>query len=161
MRRLCVILLCGLVAVPAAMAASRATGDGVLEVFHAYGAVTVNGQRGTAWGQIGKGQVIVTDYIAGDGQVLVSGADSTPITISSSVTLYSGKDLHFRVTGGRYRLRFTGNDINLSAVGVGTAKLTADDNAEDAGDYAVDGGKRVSMPLLQRVVSFPVPTTTP
>jgi len=161
MRRLCVILLCGLVAVPAAMAASRATGDGVLEVFHAYGAVTVNGQRGTAWGQIGKGQVIVTDYIAGDGQVLVSGADSTPITISSSVTLYSGKDLHFRVTGGRYRLRFTGNDINLSAVGVGTAKLTADDNAEDAGDYAVDGGKRVSMPLLQRVVSFPVSTTTP
>src|SRR3954452_11226211 len=162
MRCLCVILLCRLVAVPAAMAASRATGDGVLEVFHAYGAVTVNGQRGTAWGQIGKGQVIVTDYIAGDGQVLVSGADSTPITISTSVTLYSGKDLHFRVTGGRYRLRFTGNDINLSAVGVGTAKLTGDVTAPDPGDYALDGGKRASMPLVLRVVSFPVtPATTP
>ena len=120
MRRLCVILLCGLVAVPAAMAASRATGDGVLEVFHAYGAVTVTGTRGTAWGQLGKGQMIVTDYVAGDGQVLVSGADSV-VPAGSNVTIYSGKDIHFRVTGGRYRIRFTGDDINLSAVGVGTA----------------------------------------
>jgi hypothetical protein len=161
MRRLCVILLCGLVAVPAAMAASRATGDGVLEVFHAYGAVTVNGARGTAWGQIGKGSLIVTDYVAGDGQVLVSGAESS-IPIGSNVTIYSGKDLHFRVTGGRYRLRFTGDDISLSAVGVGTAKLTGDDTADDPGDYALDGGKRVPMPLVQRLVSFPViPATTP
>jgi hypothetical protein len=161
MRRLCVILLCGLVAVPAAMAASRATGDGVLEVFHAYGAVTVNGTRGTAWGQIGKGNLIVTDYVAGDGQVLVSGAESTS-PIGSNVTIYSGKDIHFRVTGGRYKLRFTGNDINLSAVGVGTAKLTGDDTADDAGDYALDGGKRVPMPLVLRIVTFPVtPATTP
>jgi hypothetical protein len=161
MRRLCVILLCGLVVVPAAMSASDATGDGVLEVFHAYGTVTVNGTRGTAWGQIGKGSLIVTDYVAGDGQVLVSGADSTS-PIGSNVTIYSGKDIHFRVTGGRYKLRFTGNDINLSAVGVGTAKLTGDDTADDAGDYALDGGKRVPMPLVLRIVSFPVaPVTTP
>ena len=161
MRRLCVILLCGLVAVPAAMAASLATGDGVLEVVHAYGVVTVNGTRGTAWGQIGKGNLIVTDYVAGDGQVLVSGAESIS-PIGSNVTIYSGKDIHFRVTGGRYRLRFTGNDINLSAVGVGTAKLTGDDTVDDPGDYALDGGKRVPMPLVQRIVSFPVvPATTP
>jgi hypothetical protein len=159
MRRLCVILLCGLVAVPAAMAASLATGDGVLEVFHAYGAVTVNGTRGTAWGQIGKGSLIVTDYVAGDGQVLVSGAESVS-PIGSNVTIYTGKDIHFRVTGGRYKLRFTGNDINLSAVGVGTAKLTGDDTADDAGDYALDGGKRVPMPFVQRIVSFPVVLVT-
>jgi hypothetical protein len=162
MRRLCVIiLLCGLVAVPTAIAASRATGDGVFEVFHAYGTVTVNGTRGTAWGQIGKGNLIVTDYIAGDGQVLVSGADST-VPVGSNVTIYGGKDIHFRVTGGRYKLRFTGSDINLAAVGVGIAKLTADDGVDDPGDYALDGGKRVGMPLLPRIVSFPVaPATTP
>lgn len=162
MRRLCVItLLCGLVAVPTAIAASRATGDGVLEVFNAYGVVTVNGTRGTAWGQMGKGQLIVTDYVAGDGQVLVSGADST-IVPTSNVTIYSGKDIHFRVTGGRYKLRFTGSDISLAAVGVGTAKLTADTTVDDPGDYALDGGKRVAMPLVQRIVSFPVvPATSP
>src|ERR1700751_174982 len=98
MRRLCIILLCGLVAAPVAIAASRATGDGVLEVFSAYGAVTVNGTRGTAWGQMGKGQLVVTDYVAGDGQVLVSGADTTTAA-ASNVTIYSGKDIHFRVTG--------------------------------------------------------------
>lgn len=162
MRRLCVIiLLCGLVAVPTAIAGSRTTGDGVLEVFHAYGAVTVNGTRGIAWGQIEKGQLIVTDYVTGDGQVLVSGADTINVP-TSNVTIYSGKDIHFRVTGGRYKLRFTGNDINLAAVGVGVAKLTGDATVADPGDYALDGGKRVSVPLVQRIVSFPVtPATTP
>lgn len=162
MRRLCaIILLCGLVAVPTAIAASRATGDGVLEVFHAYGIVTVNGTRGTAWGQMDKGQLIVTDYVAGDGQVLVSGAE-TITTPTANVTIYGGRDIHFRVTGGRYKLRFTGNDINLAAVGVGTARLTGDDTVDDPGDYALDGGKRVSMPLVQRIVSFPaVPATGP
>jgi hypothetical protein len=123
--------------------------------------VTGNGTRGTAWGQIGKGSLIVTDYVAGDGQVLVSGADNTTL-VGSNVTIYSGKDIHFRVTGGRYRVRFTGDDINLSAVGVGTARLNGDDTAVDAGDYALDGGKRVSMPIVLRIVSFPVtPVTAP
>src|ERR1700750_2650662 len=114
MRRLCVILLCGLVVAPAATAASIATGDGVLEVFHAYGTVTVNGTRGTAWGQIGKGSLIVTDYVAGDGQVLVSGADQTS-PIGSNGASYFGTAIHLPVTGGRYKLRFTGDDISLSA----------------------------------------------
>jgi hypothetical protein len=159
MRRLCITLLCGLVAVPAALAAARATGDGTLEVFHGYGVATVTGTRGIAWGQMGNGQLIVTDYVAGDGQVLVSGADNTN-PISANVTVYSGKDLHFRVTGGRYRLRFDGDDINLSAVGVGYARLSADPQADDAGDYALDGGKRTAMPLTQRLVTFPASSTT-
>lgn len=155
MRRLCITLLCGLVAVPAALAAVRATGDGTLEVFHAYGIVTVNGTRGTAWGQLSKGQLIVTDYVAGDGQVLVSGADNVT-SAGSNVTIYSGKDLHFRVTGGRYKLRFDGDDINLSAVGVGWARLTADSSADDPGDYALDGGKKIAVPLSTRIVTFGV-----
>jgi hypothetical protein len=161
MRRLCLTLLCGLIAVPVAMAATRATGDGTLEVFHGYGMVSVTGSRGTAWGQLGKGQLTVTDYVAGDGQVLVSGAD-TAIPLAANVMQYGGKDLHFRVTGGRYRLRFNGSDINLSAVGVGTARLAADLNVDDPGDYALDGGKRVPVPLNPRPVTFgvqPVATT--
>lgn len=163
MRRLCITLLCGLVAVPAALAGARATGDGTLEVFHAYGIVTVTGTRGTAWGQLSKGQLIVTDYVAGDGQVLVSGADNV-IQAGSNVMIYSGKDLHFRVTGGRYRLRFDGGDINLSAVGVGWARLVADPDADDPGDYALDGGKKIPVPLSPRFVTFgvqPVAAATP
>lgn len=141
------------------MAATRATGDGVLEVFHGYGVVTLAGTRGTAWGQIAKGQLIVTDYIAGDGSILVSGADDVN-PISANVTVYSGKDMRFRVTGGRYKLRFNGSDINLSAVGVGSARLAGDPDADDAGDYAIDG-KRVSVPLTPRTVTFGVQPITP
>ena len=76
MRRLCLILLCGLVAVPAALAAARATGDGVLELQQGqrHGASS-RAPRGTLWGQIDKGKLVVTDPIVGDGQVLVSGAE--------------------------------------------------------------------------------------
>ena len=153
MRRLCIILLCGLIAIPAAMAATRAAGDGVLEVFHGYGVVTLSGTRGTAWGQIANGQLIVTDYVAGDGSILVSGADDVN-QISANVTVYRGKDMRFRVTGGRYKLRFNGDDINLSAVGVGSARLAGDPTADDPGDYALDNGKRVAMPLNPRTVTF-------
>jgi hypothetical protein len=160
MRRLCITLLCGLIAVPAAVAATRATGDGVLEVFHGYGIVSVTGTRGTAWGQMGKGQLIATDFVAGDGQILVSGADSVQ-QIAANVIVYGGKDLRFRVTGGRYRLRFNGSEINLSVVGVGTARLTADSTVDDPGDYALDGGKKVPMPLNQRLVTFGVQPVSP
>jgi hypothetical protein len=160
MRRLCITLLCGLVAVPAALAAARATGDGTLEVFHGYGVISVTGTRGISWGQMGKGQLIVTDYVAGDGQVLVSGADVVN-PISANVTVYSGKDIHYRVTGGRYRLRFDGDDINLSAVGVGTGRLTGDPQVDDTGDFAIDG-KKLPVPLTTRTVSFGVqPVATP
>ena len=33
-------------------------------------------------------------------------------------TTYTGRDIHFRVTGGRYRLWFQGWGIDLSAVGI-------------------------------------------
>ena len=57
MRRLCLTLLCGLVAVPAAVAATHATGDGVLEIDSATGTIVITGIRGTAWGQMGKGKM--------------------------------------------------------------------------------------------------------
>ncbi len=76
MRRLCLILLCGLVAVPAALAAASAPGDGVLELSKVNGNVVVTGTRGTLWGQIDKGRLVVSDPIVGDGQVLVSGAET-------------------------------------------------------------------------------------
>ena len=48
MRRLCITLLCGLVAVPAALAGARATGDGTLELSNVNGTATlvrVSGSR--------------------------------------------------------------------------------------------------------------------
>ena len=161
MRRLCLSLLCGLVAVPAALAASRATGDGVLDLRAANGNVVLVGTRGTVWGQMDTGSLRVTDPLPGDGAIFVSGAEAVH-TVSDTVTTYTGKNIHFRVTGGRYRLSFRGitydmpaTGIDLTAVGVGTVYLVGDPFS-DPGDYAVDNGKWISLPVLQKKVSFGV-----
>jgi hypothetical protein len=166
MRRLLLTLLCGLVAVPAALAASHATGDGVLDLKAASGIVILSGIRGTVWGQMDNGTLRVTDPLPGDGTVFVSGAEAVH-PVSDTVTTYSGKNIHFRVTGGRYKLTFKGiasdlpaTGIDLTAVGVGTAFLTGDPFV-DSGDYAVDNGKWIPLPVLQRKVQFPAQPTTP
>ena len=161
MRRLCLTLLCGLVAVPAALAAAHATGDGVLELRAAAGVIVLNGSRGTLWGQMDTGKLVVTDPVLGDGVVFVSGAETITPGKTENTTVYSGKDLHFRVTGGKYRLAFIkASGIDLAAVGVGTAQLTGDPFV-DPGDYALDNGKWKSLPVTPQTVRFGVQPTPP
>jgi hypothetical protein len=170
MRRLCLTLLCGLVAVPAALAATHATGDGVLEIKAATGTVVLTGSRGTAWGQMDKGRLVVTDPVVGDGSIYVSGGTATPGK-ADGVTIYIGRDLHFRVTGGKYKLAFRGltSDtsavgVDLTAVGVGSVQLTGDAFATDTGKYAVDSGKWNTVPVWPITKQFGVlspPTPSP
>ena len=162
MRRLCLTLLCGLVAVPAALAAARATGDGVLELRNATGTVVLNSSRGAVWGQMDKGKLVVTDPSANDG-VFVSGAVSTRPGLNENVTVYAGKDLHFRVTGGKVKLAFIrAVGVDLTAVGVGSVGLTGDAFADDTGKYAVDSGKWNPVPVLSTTIRFGVlPATSP
>jgi hypothetical protein len=161
MRRLCFILLCGLAAVPAALAAARAPGDGVLELSKVNGTVVIAGTRGTLWGQIDKGKLVVTDPIAGDGQVLVSGSETKRPGVLDGTTIYGGTDIRFRVTGGKYRLSLKGTGIDLTAVGVGTAQLSGDLLAETPGNYALDSGKWIPVPYFpaSRLVLFGIQPT--
>ena len=77
MRRILVILVCALAAVPAAVAGTSAAGDGVLELKAVYGKVTIGKAiqpaRGLLWGQMDSGKLIVEDPIIGDGRILVTG----------------------------------------------------------------------------------------
>jgi hypothetical protein len=163
MRRLCLILLAGLLAVPAALAASSAAGDGVLELRNVYGNVSINGE-GVLWGQMDKGSLVVTDPVAGDGDVSVTGSDKTPRVLPDGSVVYAGRDMTFRITGGTYKLQFlNGNGIDLTTVGVGKATIVPSLTVVDDGDYALDGGKWRPVPLLDPVtVKFgtPKPTTT-
>jgi len=157
MRRLCLMLLCGLVAVPAAFAAARATGDGVFELKSADGVIVLNGARGTLWGQLDSGKLVVTDPLLGDGTIYVSGAETKQPGIAENVTVYTGKDIHFRVTGGKYKLWFKGAGVDLTAVGVGSATMTADVFAFDPGAYSLDNsGKWAPLPYTTRTVRFGV-----
>lgn len=162
MRRLALILICGLAAVPAAYAASGAVGDGVLEL-RAVNASSlyIAGVRGTLWGQVDRGRLTVTDPVDGDGQILVSGAERMR-PVNENVTVYSGTDIHFRVTGGRYRLAFTkATGVDLTAVGVGAVRVTGDPYALDTGDYSIDGGKWIPVPLFEKSFTFGVQPQTP
>jgi hypothetical protein len=163
MRRLCLTLLCGLVAVPAALAASHATGDGVVELSDVTGTVVLSGTRGTAWGQMSKGKLVVTDPVAGDGSIYVSGGGTGTPGKAEGVTIYSGRDIHFRVTGGKYKLAFRGFGtdqsavgVDLTAVGVGTVQLTGDAFTNDTGKYAVDSGKWNTVPAWPITKQFGV-----
>jgi hypothetical protein len=172
MRRFVVILVCALAAVPAAYAAARATGDGVLELKSVYGTVGVGREgvpaRGILWGQMDYGKLTVVDPVVGDGTILVTGWENRKLTPagddgSPAISVYSGSNLHFRVTGGKYRLFFNGSGIDLTAIGVGTAYLKGDPLVYDTGDYAVNSGKWLPVPVPDPVApkALAVPFGTP
>jgi hypothetical protein len=167
MRRLLLTLLCGLAVVPTALAAAHATGDGVLELKAVYGTVQIGTitqpAQGALWGQMDSGKLKVIDPVANDGPIFVSGYDKHwPLTNDAGVKIgvgYSGQNLHLRITGGKYKLWFQGSGIDLTAVGVGKAYLSGDPSADDAGDYAVNGGKWIAVPVI--VPSTALPKTVP
>ncbi len=156
MHRLSVILLLTLALVPTALAGGSATGDGALSVLNANGTITVVG-RGTIYGQLDKGTLTVTDPDPTDGLVQVVGAEHT-LHVSLHVTAYSGKDITFRLVGGRYKLAITaGTNVDFLAVGVGKAWLKGDPAGASSGTYTVDGAKNVPLPLAP---TAPVPAGT-
>jgi hypothetical protein len=166
MRRLSFILLVSVLALPAAAFAARADkGDGVFELKAGSGTFTLSG-RGVLLAQVGKGIVRVQDMTPNDGQQpAVSGADHTHPTDDPNVTLYIGSTIHVRVTGGKYKIRFKGSGINLTAIGVGNADIVASPTAFDTGNFSLDGGKWVSVPFGEKVIPYgaqPIaPTTGP
>ena len=177
MRPALLTLLCGLIVVPAALAAGHATGDGVLELTAVTGTVQIGSiaqpAKGALWGQMDKGSLRAIDPTGtADGTVFVSGSHDlkktviTPADGGPKIVVYSGHNLHFRVTGGKYRLTFNGTGVDLTAIGVGVATLTGDPNATSAGFYAVDDNDWQPVPVLgdpsaPAVVPFGLQPSTP
>ena len=116
----------------------------------------VTGTRGTLWGQIDKGKVVVTDPVVGDGQVLVSGAETKRAGMVEGTTIYGGTDIRFRVTGGRYRLALKGSGIDLTAVGVGTAQLAGRPARRDLGQLRARQRQMDPGAVLPGVAGRPV-----
>lgn len=158
MRRLAFIFVLAAVAVPAAaVAADRSTGDGVFELRAANGTVILTG-RGVLWGQLDSGSLRVTDPANGTlTTLLVSGAEHTR-PVGENVTVYWGNNITFRSTGGKYRIRFKGSGLDLTAIGAGTADMTGDPTTATDGSFALDSGKWQLVPLLEKVVTYGVPT---
>ena len=159
MRKAYLILLCGLILAPGALAAARTTGavgDGVLELRDVNATKANIYAKGAVWGQLDNGQLKVTDFNPEDNiTAQVSGAESKRPTGEPGVTVYTGKNIHFRFTGNRYiKFSIIGSGIDVTAVGVGRAALIGDPEWYDDGDYAVDNGKWQPVPLVAKVVPF-------
>ena len=141
MRKLCVVLLAGLLVLPAAAIADRGgPNGGSLVVSDASARLTVSG-HGVIFGHLGRGTItIVGDYKPDDNTALpsVSGAK---MKFTGGNVVYSGSEIRFLFPGGRYTLIVDGTGIDISAVGTG--KLAAVGKyLGDAGDgtVTVDGG---------------------
>lgn len=164
MRRLSFILLLCLLALPAAAFAARTDkGDGVFEMKSANGVFWLSG-KGVLLGQMDKGTIRVQDITPNDSNPLVSGAVRTHPSDDPDTTIYTGSSIHIKVTGGRYKIRFKGSGIDLTAIGVGLADLTGNGLALDPGTWSIDGGKWSAVPYVERSVPYGVqpqpPTTT-
>ena len=167
MRRLSLILLVCLLALPAAALAARADkGDGVFELKAANGTFDLTG-HGVVIGQMDKGILRVQDLTPNDNaqQIAVSGADRSHPADDPSTTVYIGSNIHVRISGGKYHIHFRGSGVDLSAIGGGMAELTGSPLAFDPGDYRLDGAKWTAVPFIDKFVPYgaqPVgPTTGP
>lgn len=164
MHRLLLALLCGLIAVPTAVAATRATGDGVLELQSVNGTVLVGTNvkpaKGALWGQMDDGTLKVLDPDGSDKNIFVSGQYKPKVvtdTAYGKLTTYVGHELHFRVTGGYYKLFFKGSGIDLTAVGVGAARFAGDPTALNTGTYSVDDSDWTPVPYFPLATQLSAP----
>lgn len=147
MRRLLLIcVLVGLVVPAVAQGGPRAAGDGTLAVRKAYSDTFAQPLidlklDGAVVGHIANGRLIVLASSKGPDPVVV-GADRT-FDRDDGSTVYMGKDIGFKATGGLYRLRLSGFGVDVNAVGQGRVTLQA-----VTGRYALNGGDWLPMPLL-------------
>jgi hypothetical protein len=143
MRKLCLLLLAGLLLLPAVAIADRGgSSGGSLVVTDANARLTVSG-HGLIFGHLGRGTItVVGDYRPDDNTALpsVSGAK---MKFTGGNIVYTGSEVRFLFPGGKYTLIVDGTGIDISAVGTGKLAAVGKYLGDD-GTIAVDGG----TPLL-------------
>lgn len=174
MRRL--LLLSGvlaLLAIPAVASAHWLAGsatDGTLVVRNGFGSVVIGGKdangnpigaEGALIGSIGRGRVTLTDPGEADiGDLKVAGCEHREVSdVGNSVTC-TGSKLRYRVIGGRFRLKVSGDNIDMSVVGRGSvtmngAEIDLDGNlVYDAGQYQLNDQDWKSLPGKSKTIAL-------
>ena len=149
MRRLLVLLAVLALGVSASSAAGpRVPADGTLSVRDMDGRVVIVA-RGAVIGRVGTGALVINDPSDDDGsEPIVRGAERTR-PVSETRTVYSGKQIRFRLIGGRFTVRAAGFRIYLSAVGRGSVRLRG-----DWGDFSLNGAEYRLVPF--ELTKFPL-----
>jgi hypothetical protein len=117
--RRAVVLLAVFLALGATPVQAGPPSNGTLSVRDGRGMVQLS-SRGTLIGRIERGKITVTDPNPFDARKpRVWGAQTTKKSPNQKTTVYSGRNLRLRSTGGYFHVRFQGRGIQLSAVGRG------------------------------------------
>ena len=142
-RKLLLVVLATVVAVPVALSAGAT--DGTLSVKRGRGVIVLR-LKGTIIGRLANGRVRIVDKTPFD--------DQSPQFrhcriryINVSTTVCIGRKLSFRALDGRYVVRPVGRGIYLSAVGHGTVMVDGvGDQGLPDGMMSIDDGPYQSLP---------------
>jgi hypothetical protein len=151
MRRLLVPLLILAAAVPAAALSARAPQptDGTLAVRDGRGKVTVV-IKGSLIGRFGSGTLKIEDLDGNEGSDPVVRGYKTVKWGRGNAPTYSGKNVRFRLIGGRFRVQFSGKGLFFSLVGHGKVLLDGSGSLTDRifydGFYSLNGAEEESLP---------------
>jgi hypothetical protein len=140
MRKLCLLLLAGLLLLPAVAIADRGgSNGGSLVVSDANARLTLSG-HGLIFGHLGRGTItVVGDYKPDDNSAL-SSVSGAKMKFTGGNVVYTGSDVRFLFPGGKYTLIVDGTGIDISAVGTGKLAAVGRFLGGDDGTVTVDGG---------------------
>jgi hypothetical protein len=138
----------------ASFADKQLRGDGTLSVRDGRGSVVISA-RGAVIGQLTRfernGKLVIEDLIEGDGSdPIVRGADWVRDR-GDGTPVYGGRNIRFRLLGGRFVLRVTNAvGLQLSVVGRGKVTLDGAGSLESGilydGLYSLNGEEPQSLP---------------
>ena len=151
-------------AVAAADAGEQAKRDGTLAVRSGRGTVVLLGLQGSVIGRIDRGRVTIEDPdpLSGAGPI-VRGWDWIKAR-GTSVT-YGGKDVRFRILGGRFTVRIENAvGVDLSIVGQGRVMLKGAGYEElglSNGEYSLNDSAFLPVPDYSMWLSLKAPPKQP
>jgi hypothetical protein len=138
-----------LAAAGVATGAGLARDDGTLAVQLGRGTFTLQISRGSVIGRLDRGKLIVEDQSLTGGTRIVRGWDWIKRP-SVTTTTFGGKDIRFRILGGRFTVRVqNATGLAFSAVGRGRVTLKGAGLEEfglSNGEYSLNGEEFLPVP---------------
>lgn len=149
MRKLCLLLLAGLLIVPAGLAERGTVGDGSLVVTNANARIAVSG-HGLIYGHLDRGTITIVGDYKPDSNTALPSVSGARLRYNGGNLVYTGSDVRFFFPSGRYSLIFDGLGVDISAVGAGKFSGVGRGYVDD-GTFSVDGGPTQSVDLAGTV----------
>jgi hypothetical protein len=150
MRRFLVPLLLIGAAFPAVGFADRAPSDGTLAVRDGRGKVQMT-VKGSLIGRFSNGSLTIEELSTDEeSEPVVRGYKTFKWGRNGNVRTYTGKNVRFRLIGGRYKVTLAAKGIFFSLVGKGRVVLDGNGSVEDGifydGFYSLNGTEDESLP---------------